>query len=68
MNCDGLFAKLRRLCLSAEDPRGARRLGADVSRCKLHMRVAVSSEYCICLTKSCSRCLIGLRASLLVFF
>ena len=32
-----------------------------------HMRVAVSSEHCICLTKSCSRRLIGLRASLLVF-
>ena len=32
-----------------------------------HMRVAVSNEHCICLTKSCSRRLIGLRASLLVF-
>jgi hypothetical protein len=38
-----------------------------ISRRKLHMRVAVSSEHCICLTKSCSCSLIGLRASLLVF-
>ena len=32
MNCDGLLQKLRRLTVrSAEDPRGARRLGADVA-------------------------------------
>ena len=59
-------ARVSDIAISAYDPRGARHWGVS-SRRKLHMRVALSSEHCICLTKSCSRRLIGLRASLLVF-
>jgi hypothetical protein len=53
--------------LSAYDPRGARHWGVS-SRRKLHMRVVGVKRALHCLTNSCSRRLIGLRASPLVLF
>ena len=49
-------------CYIAYDPRGARHWGVS-SRRKLHMRVVGVKRALHCLTKSCSRRLIGLRAS-----
>jgi hypothetical protein len=68
MNCDGAFciASGSGGCRSAEDPRGARH-GRVSSRYKLHMRVVGVKRALHCLTNSCSRSLIGLRAALWFF-
>ena len=61
----GLCSKLRRLMAPVEclrdDPRGARHW-ARIAHRKLHMRVLGVKRALHCLTESCSRRLIGLRA------
>src|SRR5260221_14392000 len=50
-----------------DDPRGARHWGAS-SRRTLHMRAIGVKRALHCLIETCSRCLIGLRASPRSFF
>jgi hypothetical protein len=59
-------ARVSDIAISAYDPRGARHWGV-CSRRKLHMRVVGVKRALHCLTKRCSRRLIGLRPALSFF-
>ena len=68
MTGDGLLElRPRTTLVRGINPRGARHWDA-ASRRKLHMRVVGVKRALHCLTKRCSRRLIGLRASPLLLF